>query len=223
MRNDRLTLWLRWVGANAVAELIGLGSTFALLAFGLSRLGDGSGAAGVILSFLLAIATGAVEATVVGLAQSWAMSPWFPAITRRAWWLATLIGALVAYALGYLPSTLMGLSEPAAAAPTAEPPQWVVLVLAAAMGAVAGAVLSFAQYLALRRHIGGAGSWIPANMLAWMVGMPVIFWGVDLAQQTESPVQAVLLMAGVLLLTGAVVGAIHGAFLVRLAPSRRAP
>jgi hypothetical protein len=171
----------------------------------------------VILAFFAAIATGAIEATVVGLAQAWAMRPWFPTITARAWWRATLIGALVAYALGYLPSTLMSLGEASQAGQAAEPPQWVVLVLAGALGAVAGAVLSFAQWLELRRHIVGAGVWIPANMLAWLAGMPIIFWSVDVAQRITAPFAQLLMMAGVLLLIGAVVGAIHGAFLVRLA------
>jgi hypothetical protein len=59
--------------------------------------------------------------------------------------------------------------------------------------------------------------WIPANMLAWMVGMPIIFWGIDAAQKGQSLLEALMLMAGVLLVTGAVVGAIHGIWLVRLA------
>ena len=216
MRADSRSLWLRWVIANSVAELVGLGAAFSLLALGLSRIGDGPGAGRVSLSFVLAIATGAIEATVVGLAQAWAMRPWFPAIRRWAWWRATLIGALVAYALGYLPSTLMSLGEAPSATLASEPPQWIVLLLAGALGAVAGAILSFAQWLELRRHITRAASWIPANMVAWLVGMPIIFWGIDLAQQVQSPAQAVLVMAGILLLTGAVVGAVHGAFLVRL-------
>jgi hypothetical protein len=83
-------------------------------------------------------------------------------------------------------------------------------------------VLSFAQWLVLRKKVKQAGWWIPANMLAWLVGMPIIFWGIDAAQKGQPPLQAVLLLAGVLCLTGAVVGAIHGAFLIKLAnPSNR--
>jgi hypothetical protein len=155
----------------------------------------------------------------VGLAQWWAMHPWFPAITRRAWWLATLVGALVAYVLGYLPSTLMSLAEGANQAPAAEPPQSIVLLLAAGLGAVAGAVLSFAQWLALRKQLPRAGWWIPANMAAWLVGMPIIFGGIDAAQRAQSLAATVLVMAVCLFVTGAIVGGIHGAFLVRLAGS----
>jgi hypothetical protein len=214
---DRGTLWLRWLGANAFGEMLGLGLTFAVVALLFSGMGDQAGTTAVLASFLIAAASGAIEATLVGLAQWWAMHPWFPGITRRAWWLATLAGALVAYVLGYLPSTLMSLGEGASQSQPAEPPQWLVLLLAAGLGAVAGAVLSFAQWLALRKRVPRAGWWVPANMLAWLAGMPIIFWGIDAAQRGQALAQTVLLLAGCLLLTGAVVGGIHGVFLVKLA------
>ena len=64
-----------------------------------------------------------------------------------------------------------------------------------------------------------AGWWMPANMLAWLVGMPIIFTGVDLAQRAGTVAGSALLLAGCLLSAGAVVGGVHGAFLVRLAGS----
>jgi hypothetical protein len=214
---DKWTLWLRWLGANAFGELLGLGMTFAVVAWVFSGMDDRAGTVAVLASFLVAAASGALEATLVGLAQWWAMHPWFPAISRRAWWLATLVGALAAYVLGYLPSTLMSLGEGASQSQAAEPPQWIVLLLAAGLGAVAGAVLSFAQWLAMRKKVPRAGWWVPANMLAWLVGMPIIFWGIDAAQKGQPLAQTVLLLAGCLLGMGSVVGAIHGAFLVWLA------
>ena len=71
--------------------------------------------------------------------------------------------------------------------------------------------------MALRGKVERAGVWMPANMLAWAFGMPVIFWGVDMAFKMAAIWQSVLVMAGSLLVAGAVVGAIHGAFLARLA------
>ena len=175
--SSRQELWWRWVTANALGELLGLGLTFAAIGLAYPRLERVPGVVGVLLSFAVAVASGAIEATVIGLAQWWAMHPWFPAIARAAWWRATLVGALAAYVLGYLPSTLMAMGEPGAA--VAEPPQALVLLLAAGMGAVAGAVLSFAQWLVLRRHVMRAGLWIPANMLGWLAAMPLIFWAMD--------------------------------------------
>ena len=210
-------LFQRWTLANALAELFGLGSTFIITGLVFSKL-DGQGTiVSIILSFVFAVLSGAVEATVVGLAQWWAMNPWFPGISRFGWWRGTFIGALVAYVLGYLPSTLMSLGEATTqSTPMDEPAQWVVLLLAAGMGAVGGAVLSFAQWLELRGKVQKAGIWIPANMLAWAFGMPVIFWGVDMAFKMAAIWQSVLVMAGLLFVAGAVVGAVHGAFLVKL-------
>lgn len=218
--HSRRMLWPRWVLANALSELLGLGLTFAAIGLSTSGLEGQPGIGGVLVSFAVAVASGAIEATLVGLAQWWAMHPWFPAVTRLQWWRATLIGALVAYGLGYLPSTVMSLAEQAAEAPPVEPPQAIVLLLAAGLGAIAGAVLSFAQWMALRHSVRGAGLWIPANMLAWAVGMPIIFWAMDAVFQKPSLLQGIPLLAGALLLTGAVVGAIHGAFLVRRAGRR---
>lgn len=212
-------LWFRWVVANGLGEMVGLGLTFAVGAMVISRLGDLQSVMVILITFFVAVTSGIIEATVVGFAQWWAMHPWFPMITRRGWWLATLVGALLAYVLGYAPSTVMNLGEQASQsqAPGTEPAQWLVLILAAGLGLVGGAVLSFVQWLTMRHKVLGASIWIPANMLAWLMGMPLIFWGVDRSQMLGGLTWLILFMAGVLLVAGLVVGAIHGAFLVRLA------
>jgi hypothetical protein len=216
MLNNKL--FQRWTLANALSELFGLGLTFLITGLVFSQLDSQGTVTSIILTFVFAVLSGAVEATVVGLAQWWAMNPWFPMIGRFGWWRGTMIGALVAYVLGYLQSTLMSMGEATnQSASMEEPAQWIVLLLAAGMGAVGGAVLSFAQWLELRGKVKGAGIWIPANMLAWAFGMPVIFWGVDMAFKMAVLWQSVLVMAGSLFVAGAVVGAVHGAFLVRLA------
>jgi hypothetical protein len=216
MSNNKNNLWLRWIVANGLAELLGLGATFATIGLLLSKI-DTQRITGILLAFTLTVAAGAIEATLVGLAQFWAMHPWFPKIKRFAWWRATLVGALLGYVLGYLPSTLMSMGQTASQTVQAEPPQWVTLLLAAGLGAAAGAVLSFAQWLVLRRNVKRAGVWIPANMLAWACGMPIIFWGMDLAFKQSQMWQSVLVIGGAILVAGLVVGAIHGRFLIHLA------
>lgn len=66
-------------------------------------------------------------------------------------------------------------------------------------------------------YIRQASLWMPANMLAWMAGMPIIFSGIDVTGKLSGLGWVILFMAGILHLAGLVVGAIHGAFLVRLA------
>lgn len=215
MDDRRNVLWLRWTIANACSELVGLGATFATIGLLSSKI-DTQHLSGILLSFAIAISSGAIEATIVGLAQWWAMHPWFPMIGRFAWWRATLIGALLGYVLGYLPSTLMSMGEVATQTPQAEPPGWVTLLLAAGLGAVAGVVLSFAQWIVLRGRVKRAGLWVPANLLAWAFGMPVIFWGMDIAFKQIEVWQSILVVGGTILLAGLIVGAIHGRFLVML-------
>lgn len=215
MNTNKNMLWLRWVTANALSEMLGLGATFAATGL-LSPKIENQQTLGILLSFAIAVACGAIEATVVGLAQWWAMYPWFPRIKCLDWWRATLIGALLGYILGYLPSTLMNLGEAATQNSIAEPPQWITLLLAGVLGAVAGAVLSFAQWQVLRSKIRNAGVWIPANMVAWAFGMPVIFWGMDLAFKMSAIWQSVFVIGGALLAAGALVGIIHGRFLIAL-------
>jgi len=115
--------------------MFGLGLTFLITGLVFSKL-DGLGTmASILLSFVFAVTSGAVETAFVGLAQWWAMHPWFPMIGR----------------------------------------------------------------------------------FAWAFGMPVIFWGIDMAFKMPAMWQSVLLIAVTLFVTGAVVGEIHGLFLVRLA------
>jgi hypothetical protein len=216
MRMSIDKLWIRWVAANALGEFIGLGLTFAIIGALITYLGPAESQLLIMVTFILLVASGAMEATVVGMLQWWAMKPWFPMIKFRSWWMATTIGALVAYVIGYLPSTMMDFGAEASVE-VFEPSAGMVLLLAALLGLVGGAILSFAQWLVLRKQVEGAGWWIPANMLAWAVGMPIIFHGVDKAMELSSVVQISLVMGGWLLVAGAIVGAVQGIFLVRIA------
>jgi hypothetical protein len=210
-------LYLRWVGANAFGEMLGLGATLGVGALYFTWENSPRGVSGILLAFLVAVLSGALEASLLGFLQWAAYRPWFSPIRLRTWWLATLAGALMAYILGYLPSTLMDLSAAGGETTMEEPAQWVILLLAAGLGLVGGAVLSFAQWLVLRRVVHAAGVWIPANMLAWMLGMPLIFWGIDAAQKGQPVFQAVLVILLFLFLAGLVVGMVHGLALVWLA------
>ncbi len=209
-------LWLKWVAANTLGEMIGLGTTIAVLGLGLSVINGISGVLGILAGYGLAIITGILEATVVGWAQWRVLNPWLPKITFKAWWVATLIGALIAYCLGYLPSTIMSLQDQSTQSTAVESEQWVIFLLAAGMGLVGGLILSYYQWRVLRKHVNGSRVWLPANMLGWMLGMPLIFWGIDMAQKITDPAPQILLMVGVLLVTGAIVGAVHGVSLVQL-------
>jgi hypothetical protein len=212
------SLWKRWVGANAAAETIGLGGS-ALALVGLIALVDEESPGGIVVMALAAILFGTLlEGVVVGLFQWRVLREPLPALSRHRWLIATAVGACAAWTLGMLPSTLLSLAlEPASVAPPlAEPPAALVYLLAAGLGLVLGPVLGVPQWLALRRYVRHAGWWVPANMLAWMLGMVIIFLGATNIQQDSSSISVVFIIAASVLTAGAVVGAVHGLALVEL-------
>lgn len=209
-------LWKRWILANSLAELVGLGATFALGIGLFSGLTDKPGIGPAVLSAMAMTASGLIEGGAVGWGQWWAMRPTFESITRRSWISATVAGALIAWFLGSLPMTLANLNAGDQPAAGQEPEAAIMLLMAAAMGLVAGGVLAYPQWRVLRRHVDQNWWWLPANGIAWAAGMPIIFFGIDLAQLGDSLLVSIFVMAATLLLAGAVVGAIHGYVLVRL-------
>jgi hypothetical protein len=206
-------LWGRWVGANTLAETIGLGAT-AAVAVGVAGAGDAGDAARLAVAVVAVVLAGAFEGAIVGYAQWRVLRRPLPGLPARSWIVATVVGALVAWTLGMLPSTLMGMRGDAAAEPAIS--EATRLLLAAGMGAVAGPVLGVPQWLVLRRFVPRAGWWVAANAVAWGAGMPVIF----LASGSLPAAPSTALIAGAVLAgcagAGAVVGAIHGVWLVAL-------
>jgi hypothetical protein len=219
-------LWLRWVFANSMGEMVGLGLTFGLGYLIVFYLGELTGVWGTLLTFGLMIGTSFIEGAVVGIAQYWGMHPLVHrpddhrlGIKQGVWLRATVLGALVAWIFGAMPFMIINLAmnvETSASAPS-EPPAWMVYLLAAGAGLVAGAVLAFFQWRALRRHFNKAGWWVPANSLAWAVGMPVIFLAMDYVFSGLSQTAMVASFLIALALAGAIVGAIHGVFLIWIA------
>jgi hypothetical protein len=210
-----LHFWLYWMLANAVGEAVGL-SAVLLVGFGLlgPRLGGLSGAWSAVLGLLAGVLLGTFEGIVVGVAQGVVLRTRLPGISLRTWIIATVIGAMVAWGLGMLPSTLMS-ADAAGGQSATEMPEWLTYAMAAGMGAVAGVVLALAQWLALRSHVRRAGLWLPANALAWLCGMPLVFLGMGAIPTGASVLQAAPVVVAATAVAGGIVGAIHGFVLVK--------
>lgn len=156
----------------------------------------------------------------MGYAQWVVLRSLLPGFGKGVWIVATILGAVVAWLLGMIPSTIASLQTQATQMPPHEPPLAMVLLLAAGMGAGGGLVLSFAQWRVLRPYGTGTIWWLPANALAWAIAMPWIFWLVRATVgEQQTPVAFLLFFAG-LGVSGAIVGAVHGVFLVRLIAPR---
>ena len=208
-----IDLWCRWVAANLVGELIGLGLVGVIGYLVIYGFGEPE-STGYVLSFaVLVVGLGALEGVIVGSAQAIVLRRRLPRL--RTWVAATAVGAVIAWTLGMLPGTLMSLQEPAPPAASSGPSDTLQLVLAIPMGLVGGVILGFPQWLILKRYIPRAGWWVGANALAWACGMPLVFF-VASASATEDLRSAALTATIGLAAVGALVGGIHGAFLVRL-------
>ena len=210
--------YLAWIVANAVSEAVGLGTTFAIgftLAPIIERL---SGVASTLLAVLLAVVLGTLlEGVVVGAAQESVLRPFLSRLRRGSWVVATAVGAALAWALGMIPSTVMALTfSGSAPGAVTEPPMAVKIVLAAGLGLIAGPVLGMAQWTVLRRYVDRAGRWLWANALAWAVGMPLIFLGMDVVPWNGHPWALMVVVYAVCGTTGVAVGAIHGRVLIQL-------
>jgi flavodoxin len=213
-------LYLRWVWANGWSELVGLGATVLLGWWIIHSMGAPSSALAVVATGFGAIGAGtALEGVLVGYAQARALRPSLRAVSSGGWIVATALGAGAAWTLGMLPSTAMALVRVPAEA-VESPPAWLEgpgqYLLAAGMGMVLGPVLAFPQALVLRRHTRRWAAWIPANALAWALGMPVVFAGVGLVPPGAGAVPVIVTVAATCLVAGLVVGVAHGLVLVRL-------
>lgn len=209
----RSKFWWHWIVANSLAELVGLGSVAAIGYFVVTQVGEPHGLIPALFFTVSFILLGIVEGLVVGYAQAKVLRQRVPQL--HGWIRATVIGAVVAWALGMLPSTLMNSMNTGDTTPPPEISEWLRLVFAAGLGLVAGPVLAFFQWRCLRHYLRRrAAWWLPANALAWALGMPVIFAGAHLGAGTANPL---FITAGVglsLLAAGATVGAVHGRVLV---------
>jgi hypothetical protein len=215
-QNESRRFWLSWVGANALAEMIGLGvaGVVGIRVF----VSQPATLWQALLSAAPAILSGAFEGLVVGWAQWSVLRRALPGVRARSWIGATIVGAVVAWCLGMLPSTVMSLTPQPAAAQAGPSPFEGPLVypLAMGMGAFLGVVLGLPQWVVLRRWVPRGWRWIAANSAAWALGMPIIFL-VAGGMPSSPPIAAIVAIAlATLALAGAVVGAVHGAVLVRM-------
>jgi hypothetical protein len=185
-----MTLYARWVKANGPAAV-----------------------AAIVAGTLL-------EGVFLGVLQVRVLRQILPHLPERDWIVATAVGAGLAWTLGMVPSTVMGLltSGAAASPPAAEPSAALQVALAVALGACLGPFLGVPQGRVLRRHGGALGTWVWANVAAWAVGMPIIFAGMSTLPALPSVSRLLGTIAVACLGAGLVVGAIHGRVLLRMFP-----
>jgi hypothetical protein len=208
-------LWRNWILANAVGEVVGLGAAALVGIWFAMNYDKNQTTFTILLTAILMILVGTFEGLVVGFAQACVLREVVEDFKTRAWIIATAIGAFIAWALGGIPSVAMSLKEQTTKTPPPEMSDAAMYGMAVLMGLALGFTLGVSQWMVLRRYVERAGWWTLANALAWAFGMPLVFLAAG-NQPPENPFELAGWVIFALALVGAVVGAIHGLFLVWL-------
>ena len=135
-------------------------------------------------------------------------------LRRHRWIWATALGAGVAWVLGLLPAAVADLLDRGALAE--EPNSGSMWLGAALSGAVLGPVLALPQWQVLRHLVKGPWRWLPANAVAWSIGVTIVFAGMDRLAWIGGIAGVADGVFFVCAMAGAAIGAVHGWVLLRL-------
>jgi hypothetical protein len=204
-------LWRNWTIATALGEVFGFAVPALVGLTALWLFGEAESVGPAVAFYLLLLLAGIGEGAMLGTAQWVVLRRMLPPLTARDWIGATAIAAGGAWALGLLPSTVdAAVSLP----PAAQIGAWVVIapIMLCAIGV--------GQWFVLRQHLDRAGRWIPANVVAWLLGLPVTFIVPALVPDDSPAAVWIAAFVGAGLLMGAIVGAVTGRTLVQLLETR---
>jgi hypothetical protein len=212
----RRRLYLRWVVACALAELIGIGTAAAVAVFMRAQVGSPATLPAAAAVLLAMAAAGCVEGGALGWLQARVLRERIPSFESRRWIACTVAVAVLGWMCGMAPSLLMHQGQPDV--PAQDPGWLVVLGASALLGAAAGTVFGAAQWLVLRRRVRAASRWIWIHALGWMPAMAAIFAAASLPDAQSPPLAIVLLGALGGLIGGSLLGAITGVVAADLEP-----
>jgi uncharacterized protein DUF6544 len=157
----------------------------------------------------LMVIAGAVEGTVLGIAQAVVLRREFLGLSRVPWAAATAVGAATAWFVGMLPSTFYSTWS--------DWPPYLTVPVGVVLGLVVLVSVGFAQWTVLRHHVARSRSWVPANAVAWGAGLAVLF-GICMPLWREGQPVALTVAIGVLggLAMAVTVACLTAAWLTRL-------
>lgn len=223
----RWAVWGQWTLANALGEALGLGATLLIGILLFARLEPAMGSPGPVVSLVLGVIAGAsIEGSVVGTLQWLVLRRPLAGLGWLSWAAATAIGAGIAWALGFLPSTIASLltaaeSTQAGGGMALQDVSGLALYgMAAGLGFVAGSILAVAQWWVLRRFVPHASWWILASGGAWALGMVLIFLGMSAIPTEAMTISTAALLVAFVVVAGGIVGAAQGLALIWLLHER---
>ena len=178
----------RWIIVVTVGEWLGFAAP--------ALVGALLGAEEAVILVPALLAAGAVEGALLGAAQWLALRTELPGLPVRRWVGFTVLGAVVAYLLGLLPSTLWD--------PLSQWPVGAQVVFLVVVGSALLATIGTAQWVELRRHVPRAWRWIAGTAAAWGVALAV-FAVISTPLWQEG--QSTLVRVGIGVFAGAVMAA----------------
>ncbi|MEV0895353.1 hypothetical protein [Actinoplanes sp. NPDC049802] len=150
-------VWRSWTATVTAAEVAGFLAPAAVGAL------TADAAWTVTVPALLA--AGAVEGTLLGWGQAVVLRRELPGFPRRRWIAVTAAAAVLAYAIGVLPSSAAGVWQrwPAAAQ----------VVVGGLLGLALLNSIGVAQWTVLRRLVPHSARWIGYSAVGWLAGLAV--------------------------------------------------
>lgn len=198
--------WRDWIIANAIAALaaIGIGAAVASRLLRLFEVGW-FGIASSSLVF------GVTAGAAFGILQHRVLRNMLPFLKADTWVVWTGFGATLTWLVVAVPMPQI-FGDTALAA---EPGWWLRVEAVAAVALGMGLLVGVCQWFALREWVRRPWRWMFVNLAAWALASPLLMWAAADVYEMGPPV-APLACAGVVLLAGAVVGAVGGRFVEKM-------
>lgn len=232
--------WRKWTFRCGLGEMLSMAVAASIAVAYNYSMGEPESLGAGALNMLVMLGAGAIEGFILGWAQWSVLRLKYTYLKAEEWIGYTMAVAILGWALGMIPSmfsfntpTAKNVTQPitpimpngtdslflkpnfqVTETITTEPSLLWILLGAAAMGLLLGALFGLFQWFALRKHSSQAKVWILANSVAWAVGMVWIFLAATLPD-ASTPIPLIVGMgAAGGILAGLSVGAITGWFLM---------
>lgn len=193
-------VWLEWQAAVTGGIVSGMAVVLGMIAvLSVDRFPLGFG--------LLVVTCGLVHGAIVGGAQALVLGRHLPGFHPGRFVLATALASAAAWGLVIAAWTWTVLEGIGAQE---------MLLLFVVGGFGVGSVIGAGQWLALRRMRPGAGWWIPANGVSWVVGTAVLLAGLPGIFDSPTAMVAVGRAAQIMVAIGLLASTVTGFFVVAL-------
>jgi hypothetical protein len=188
-------LWISWVLIVTAAEIAGFMAPAVAGALTVQ--------ASVVVTVLALLAAGAVEGTLLGWGQAMVLRRQLAGFPYQPWVVRTAGAAVVAYAIGLVPSVFVDVWRDWPAATRT--------VMAVVLGLILLNSIGVAQWTVLRRLQPRAGYWIGYNAAAWLAGLAAFTaFTTPLWQSGQPPVVTIVIGLAGAALMAATMAAITG-------------